>query len=171
MADKQNDNSANHTDRKAGKTDDSPNRKKLIITTAILLLISLVFLSKTSFFTLEPSINATGTIISPLNETTLDPEFTLEVETKGVNTGQYVWIAFDNPEFRTCFPRIQVPGNEKFKVTLIEKQLKDDLRLSLYVLNETEHEKWIEWQAAQNSKGVKMPSGRKHIDHANIILK
>ena len=170
MTDKHNDNSANPREEDTDNAVNLRQDKKPFIIIAILIFIGLVFLSKTNIFSTEPRIDATGKIISPLNKDTIGPEFVVAGETKGVNGAQYVWLAFDNPEYRTTFPRAQVPGNEKFKVTIIEKQLNDHLRLSLYVLNEIEHKKWIEWQSTQNAKGIKMPTGRKHLDHANLVL-
>lgn len=170
MTDKHKDNSA-QIQTEDDDTVDGPGGKKTVIIISILIFIALVFLSKTNIFTLEPPINATGKIISPLNKGTIGPKFVVAGETKGVNAGQFVWLAFDNPEYRTTFPRAQIPGNEKFKVTIIEKQLNDHLRLSLYVLNDAEHKKWIAWQNTQNAKGIKMPTGRKHLDHANLVLK
>jgi preprotein translocase subunit SecF len=154
-----------------GKAENRQEGKRPFIIIAILIVIGLLFISKTDIFKLEPGIDATGSILSPSNKAKLDKTFVVAGETKGVNADQYVWLAFDNPEFRTCFPRAQVPGNEKFKATVIENRLKDHLRLSLYVLNEAEHEKWVDWRNAPDPQGVKMPSGQKHLDHANIVLK
>lgn len=163
MTDKQNDNLTEFSEENKGK--------KTFIIIAILILIGLVFISKTNIFNSEPRITATGTIISPLNNASVGTEFIVVGETNSVNAGQYIWLAFDNPEFRTSFPRVRVAGNDKFRATIIEKRLKDHFRLSLYVLNEGEHKKWIEWQNTQNSQGVKMPTGGKHLDHTTIVLK
>jgi hypothetical protein len=171
MTDKHNDNLAKLPKEDTDKAVHVREGKKPFIIIAILISIGLVFISKTNIFTSEPSINATGTIISPLNKATLDSEFIVTGETKRVAAGQYAWLAFDNPEFHTCFPKVQVPRNDKFRATIIEKRLTDQLRLSLYVLNEAEHKKWIEWQNTPNFEGIKMPTGRKYLDHANIILK
>jgi hypothetical protein len=171
MTDMHKDNSAKPFEEDTNKPDYVPNKKKPFIIISILVLIALVFLSKTNVFSPESSIRVTGKIISPLNKSTVDKEILVVGETKNVNAGQYIWLAFDNPKFRTCWPRIQVQGNIEFSITILEKSLKDDLRLSLYVMNEKRHKKWIEWQSTQKPSGVKMPSGRKYLDHVNIILK
>lgn len=171
MTDKHNDNLAKLPEDNKEKAVDVRKEKQPFIIIAVFIVIGLLFISKTNVFTSEPRINATGTIISPLNNATVGTEFIVVGETNSVNAIQYVWLAFDNPEFRTCFPRVRITGNDKFRATIIEKRLKDGLRLSLYVLNEAEHEKWIEWQNTQNSQGVKMPTGTKHLDHANLVLK
>ncbi len=171
MTDKHNDNLVKSPEDNKEKGSDARKGKSPLIIIAVLIVLGLVFISKTNIFTSEPRINATGKIISPLNKATVGTEFIVKGETNSVSAVQYVWLAFDNPEFRTCFPRVQVAGNDKFRATINEKRLKGDLRLSLYVLNEAEHEKWIQWKNTQNSQGVKMPTGGKYLDHANIVLK
>jgi len=171
MTDNHKDNSAQLPEEDQDNSVTAKTGKMPIIIIAILILVCLVVLSKTNIFTTEPPINATGKIISPLNKDTIGSEFVVEGKTKNVNNGQYVWLAFDNPEYRTSFPRAIVPGNEEFKVTIIEKYLDDHLRLSLYVLNEAEHKEWLGWENKKEAKGLKMPTGRKHLDHANLVLK
>lgn len=171
MTDKHKDNSVKLLEEDTNKPVGELNKKKPLIITVILFLIFFGFLVKSNVFNPEPSIKVTGRIISPLSATTIDKELIVVCETKNVNAGQYIWLAFDKPEFRACWPLIQVPGNREFSAPILDRSLKDGLRLSMYVLNETRHKKWIEWQGTQKSEGVKMPMGSQHLHHINIILK
>jgi hypothetical protein len=171
MTDKHKDNSGKPLEEDTDKPVYVVNKKQPFIITVILVLVFLVVFFTTNVFNPKPGMQVTGKIISPLNRTTIDKEIIVVGETKNVNAGQYIWLAFDNSEFRTCWPRIQVPGNIEFSITILEKSLKDDLRLSLYVMNEKRHKKWVEWQGTQNPRGVKLISGRNHLHYVNIILK
>ncbi len=170
MTDKQKENLEASLEKNSDIPVDGISKKNPFIITVILLLVFLGFLFKTDVFNPELTIHATGKITSPQNRSKTGKEITIKGETKGVGSNQYVWLAFDNPEFSKCWPRTQVSGNIEFTATFVEKSLKDDLRLSMYILNEKLHNKWIEWLSNESSQGVKMPSGNKHLDHVNLIL-
>ncbi len=170
MTDDQKDNPAAPQEKNSDKPVDGLNKKKPLIITVILILVFLGFLFKTDVFNPEFGIHATGKITSPRNKTKTGKEITIKGETENVGVDQHIWLAFDNPEFSTCWPRIQIPGNIEFTTSFVEKTLKDDLRLSMYVLNDKLHKKWIAWQNSEDTRGVKMPSGKKHLDHVNIIM-
>jgi len=91
-------------------------------------------------------------------------------ETKNVDVDQYIWLAIDNPEFSKCWPKIQIQRNIEFNTMVLEEELKGNLRLSIYLLNEKSHRQWQEWQSKENPRGVRMPSGNKHLDFVNLIL-
>jgi hypothetical protein len=46
-------------------------------------------------------------------------------ETKNVNVDQYIWLAFDNPEYGKCWPKTHIPVNIEFSTTVLEEELKE----------------------------------------------
>ncbi len=170
MTDKQKVKLTNPLEETAEKPVETMNNKKPFIITAILFLVFLALLFGTDIFNTDPALRVVGKIISPLKKAVVGKEIKIVGATKNVNVGQYIWLAIDNPEFSKCWPKKHIPGNIEFSTIVLEKELKGDLRLSMYLLNEKLHKQWSEWQSKENPRGVRMLSGNRHLYYVNLVL-
>jgi hypothetical protein len=170
MTDKQKAKLANPLEETVDKPIKAINKKKMFIITAILFLTFLVLHFGINIFNTEPTLRVTGKIISPLKDDVTGKEIKVVGETKNVTADQYIWLAFDNLEFGKSWPKTHIPRNIEFSTIVLEEELKEDQRLSMYLLNEKLHKQWKEWQSKENPLGVRMLSGKRHLDFVSLIL-
>ena len=170
MTDKQKVKLTNPLEETVDKPVKAINKQRLFIITTILFLVFLALHFGINIFNTKPTLRVTGEIISPLKNDVTGKEIKVVGETKNVNAGQYIWLAFDNLEYSKSWPKTHIPGNIEFNTIVLEEELKEDQRLSMYLLNEKLHKQWKEWQRKENPLGVRMLSGKRHLDFVSLVL-
>lgn len=133
------------------------------------LIIGLQYSS--SIFSPDPETDSWGKIISPAAGSTTGAKVRIVGETQDIGTGQYIWISVDKPDIGHCWPKKQVLRNTRFATAILVERPDEPFYVSLYILNETLHSQWKDWQDKEIFSGLPMPLENRRLDQINLVLK
>ena len=108
-------------------------------------------------------------IAFPSHGTTTGTDVKITAETRNIEPGQYIWLAVDKPDLGLCWPKPpRLLPNTGFSTNIYEGGPTEPYRVSIYAVNKTLNDQWLDWLEKKRDGGLPMPPKYRRL--ASVIL-